>query len=397
MRGIRKGRPGRPGDAVLVTGAGTGIGLETALDLAGRGFRVYGTVLGPPEREQLEAAAAARAASQLRALELDITDRDAVAAGVAKLLAEAGTVYGLVNNAGIGLRGCLEDCSEEEIRRAVRDQRAGDDRGHPGGGPAHARRRLRTDRDRLLGRRTRVRLRASRCTARPSSPRRASARAWPRSSRPFGHPVGARGAGDHQDHALVAPPRHRGRARTTPTAPTTACSGPARRSPTSSSSALRPARRMWPRRSQRRSAIANPRMRYVVGRGASVVIALRRYLPQSLFERLYFGGHIRRLERRVAAEGRRRRSWSRCHEPPFLFTLWPFTGHLLPQLRIALALRERGHEVAFYSGERARATARARARLRASSASSARRQRAAAPAGAARHRRPAQRAPAAGG
>jgi hypothetical protein len=41
-----------------------------------------------------------------------------------------------------------------------------------------------------------------------------------------------------------------------------------------------------------------PRMRYVVGRGASVVIALRRHLPQSLFERLYFGGHIRRVERR---------------------------------------------------------------------------------------------------
>lgn len=40
----------------------------------------------------------------------------------------------------------------------------------------------------------------------------------------------------------------------------------------------------------------------------------------------------------------------------FLITLWPFTGHLLPQIAIALALRERGHEVAFYSGEAARAS-----------------------------------------
>jgi MGT family glycosyltransferase len=39
----------------------------------------------------------------------------------------------------------------------------------------------------------------------------------------------------------------------------------------------------------------------------------------------------------------------------FLITLWPFTGHLLPQLSIAHALRERGHEVAFYSGEAVRA------------------------------------------
>ena len=39
-----------------------------------------------------------------------------------------------------------------------------------------------------------------------------------------------------------------------------------------------------------------------------------------------------------------------------LITLWPFTGHLLPQLSIANALRERGHEVAFYTGEDARGT-----------------------------------------
>jgi MGT family glycosyltransferase len=35
----------------------------------------------------------------------------------------------------------------------------------------------------------------------------------------------------------------------------------------------------------------------------------------------------------------------------FLITLWPFTGHLLPQMSIAIALRERGHDVAFFSGE----------------------------------------------
>ena len=40
----------------------------------------------------------------------------------------------------------------------------------------------------------------------------------------------------------------------------------------------------------------------------------------------------------------------------FLFTLWPFTGHLLPQMAIACALRRRGHEVAFYSGEAVRET-----------------------------------------
>ena len=46
-----------------------------------------------------------------------------------------------------------------------------------------------------------------------------------------------------------------------------------------------------------------PRMRYVVGRGASVAIRLRRHLPETLFERLYFGGHLRRLERRTSDSG----------------------------------------------------------------------------------------------
>ena len=45
----------------------------------------------------------------------------------------------------------------------------------------------------------------------------------------------------------------------------------------------------------------DPKLRYVVGRGARIVIALRRHLPPSIFERLYFGGHIRRLERRAGA------------------------------------------------------------------------------------------------
>ena len=41
----------------------------------------------------------------------------------------------------------------------------------------------------------------------------------------------------------------------------------------------------------------------MVGRGAKVVIALRRYMPPGLFERLYFGGHIRRLQRRARRSG----------------------------------------------------------------------------------------------
>jgi MGT family glycosyltransferase len=40
----------------------------------------------------------------------------------------------------------------------------------------------------------------------------------------------------------------------------------------------------------------------------------------------------------------------------FLFTCWPFAGHVLPQVSIATALRDRGHDVAFYTGASARPT-----------------------------------------
>src|ERR1700724_2482949 len=38
----------------------------------------------------------------------------------------------------------------------------------------------------------------------------------------------------------------------------------------------------------------------------------------------------------------------------FLFTVWPFTGHIHPNLPIAQELQRRGHEVAFYTGSKAR-------------------------------------------
>ena len=40
----------------------------------------------------------------------------------------------------------------------------------------------------------------------------------------------------------------------------------------------------------------------------------------------------------------------------FLCTVWPFAGHIHPNLAIAQALRAKGHEVAFYTGAKARAT-----------------------------------------
>lgn len=102
-------------NSVLITGASTGLGKESALYLAERGYRVYATVRDLESREPLMASARERNV-QLSVLRLDVTDRDSIAGAVESVVNESGGIYGLVNNAGVGLRGYLEDLSDAEIR-----------------------------------------------------------------------------------------------------------------------------------------------------------------------------------------------------------------------------------------------------------------------------------------
>jgi NAD(P)-dependent dehydrogenase (short-subunit alcohol dehydrogenase family) len=101
--------------SVLVTGAGTGIGLATSLLLAERGFLVYGTVLSSEQSEELARAAAERGVP-VQPLLVDVTRQETIDRGVQRVVEETGGIWGVVNNAGLGLRGFFEDLSEEEIR-----------------------------------------------------------------------------------------------------------------------------------------------------------------------------------------------------------------------------------------------------------------------------------------
>jgi len=102
--------------AVLITGTSSGIGLETAVYLAERRFRVYATMRNLGRRGRLEAEAARRGV-QLRVLQIDVTDQATIERAVHTVLEECGEIYGLVNNAGIIIRGYFEDVSDEEMRR----------------------------------------------------------------------------------------------------------------------------------------------------------------------------------------------------------------------------------------------------------------------------------------
>jgi NAD(P)-dependent dehydrogenase (short-subunit alcohol dehydrogenase family) len=102
-------------NSVLVTGTSTGLGLETAVYLAERGFEVYASMRDLGRRGALDEAAARRSV-ELHVLQLDITDKVSIDRAVQAVVERSGGIYGLINNAGIGLRGYFEDLSEEEIR-----------------------------------------------------------------------------------------------------------------------------------------------------------------------------------------------------------------------------------------------------------------------------------------
>ncbi len=98
-----------PSGSVLVTGASSGIGLQTALHLHSKGWRVFGGMRDPARGDTLRKAGVA-------VVRLDVTDADQVRAAVESVVAQAGSIDALVNNAGIQVRGYFEDVSETDVR-----------------------------------------------------------------------------------------------------------------------------------------------------------------------------------------------------------------------------------------------------------------------------------------
>jgi len=101
---------------VLITGAGSGLGLASALLLASRNFRVYGTVFNEAE-ERYQREQAARCNVIVSPLRMNVTSRPDIDRGVETIVREAGRIDSVVHFAGMGLRGFFEDLSMQEIRQ----------------------------------------------------------------------------------------------------------------------------------------------------------------------------------------------------------------------------------------------------------------------------------------
>ena len=94
----------------LVTGASSGIGQDTARKLQALGYTVYGAAR---RTDRLRALAA----DGIHPLPMDVTDDASMSAGVDRILEETGRIDVLVNNAGYGSFGAVEDVPMDEARR----------------------------------------------------------------------------------------------------------------------------------------------------------------------------------------------------------------------------------------------------------------------------------------
>ncbi len=94
---------------VLVTGASAGIGKETARLMAQNGFTVYAAARRMDKMEELKA-------DGVRLLQMDVTDDATMTAGVNQILKSEGRFDVLVNNAGYGSYGALEEVPISEAR-----------------------------------------------------------------------------------------------------------------------------------------------------------------------------------------------------------------------------------------------------------------------------------------
>ena len=103
-------------NVALVTGCSSGIGLETAISLAREGHFTYATMRNMKKSEDLDKIVNDEGLP-IKILELDVDDEESVDNTIAKIMEEKGRIDTLVNNAGWGMWGTVEDVSIEEFKQ----------------------------------------------------------------------------------------------------------------------------------------------------------------------------------------------------------------------------------------------------------------------------------------
>jgi NAD(P)-dependent dehydrogenase (short-subunit alcohol dehydrogenase family) len=97
--------------SIVITGASSGIGKETAKYFAEQGWKVAATMRSPEKETELTEI------DNVSVYQLDVSDPASIANAAQQIISDFGKVDALLNNAGYGSYGILEATPEEKIRR----------------------------------------------------------------------------------------------------------------------------------------------------------------------------------------------------------------------------------------------------------------------------------------
>jgi len=100
----------------LVTGSSSGIGFETSLALARDGYHTFASMRDVNIAKEIKKIADKENLS-IDVIELDVDKEESIISAIKKVVSDGGRLDVLVNNAGYGLFGCVEDTSVENFRK----------------------------------------------------------------------------------------------------------------------------------------------------------------------------------------------------------------------------------------------------------------------------------------
>jgi len=99
----------------LVTGSSSGIGFETALALARENYFTYASMRNTDKAGKIQEIAKNENLN-LEVIELDVDKEESIKSAVKKIQEQKGRIDVLVNNAGYGLFGCVEDITIDDLK-----------------------------------------------------------------------------------------------------------------------------------------------------------------------------------------------------------------------------------------------------------------------------------------
>lgn len=104
---------------VIITGSSSGFGLKAAKDFADKGYRVFATMRNPNGKNAAVKDELQTHSQSIHIVDMDVTNDESVNTAITDVLAKAGSVDILINNAGIMYLGITEAFSIAQAKEQM--------------------------------------------------------------------------------------------------------------------------------------------------------------------------------------------------------------------------------------------------------------------------------------